>query len=60
MPFFFKQWGEWGEILSVGEHEKLPYRDGMVRFGKKRAGRMLDGREWNEFPEGSNLEETDG
>jgi len=22
----------------------------LVRIGKKRAGRLLDGREWNEFP----------
>jgi protein gp37 len=49
--FHFKQWGAWGEILSTGNHGRLPYRDGMVRFGKKRAGRLLDGREWNEFPE---------
>ncbi len=25
----------------------------IVRIGKKRAGRMLDGREWNEVPNGS-------
>ena len=23
----------------------------MYRVGKKKAGRLLDGREWNEFPE---------
>ena len=27
-------------------------RDDMFRVGKKRAGRILDGREWNEYPEG--------
>lgn len=37
VPFHFKQWGE--------------YNDGLVRIGKKKAGRLLDGREWNEFPE---------
>lgn len=36
IPFLFKQWGEFGE-------------DG-VRVGKKRAGRMLDGRTWDEYP----------
>lgn len=36
VPFFFKQWGEHGSDL--------------VRIGKKKAGRVLDGREWNEFP----------
>lgn len=36
VPFFFKQWGEWA---GCG-----------IRMGKKAAGRLLDGREWNEFP----------
>ena len=37
VAFHFKQWGE--------------YNDGLIRIGKKKAGRLLDGREWNEFPE---------
>ena len=37
VPFFFKQWGEHGP-------------DGL-REGKKRAGRLLDGRTWDEAPE---------
>ena len=37
VPFHFKQWGEHDERL--------------VRIGKKRAGRLLDGLEWDEFPE---------
>jgi hypothetical protein len=24
----------------------------LYRFGKKRAGRLLDGQAWNQFPEG--------
>ena len=36
VPFHFKQWGEYGE-------------DG-VRVGKKAAGRLLDGRIWEERP----------
>ena len=36
VPFFFKQWGEHGP-------------DGR-REGKKRAGRLLDGRTWDEAP----------
>lgn len=35
VPFFFKQWGEWA---------------GGTRLGKKRAGRLLDGRIWDEMP----------
>ena len=37
VPFFFKQWGEYDE-------------EGQ-RVGRSKAGRLLDGREWNEFPE---------
>jgi protein gp37 len=36
VPFFFKQWGDFD-------------REGR-RVGKKKAGRVLDGREWNEMP----------
>jgi protein gp37 len=36
VPFFFKQWGE--------------YDDHGVRKFKKHAGRVLDGRTWDEFP----------
>lgn len=63
VPFFFKQWGEWGwwqggyfgpgtramEKRFVGGDE-APFRAWMTRTGKKLAGRVLDGREWNEFP----------
>jgi len=57
VPFFFKQWGEWaegvvGDIL-VGEPETRllpPDHHVVVRAGKKAAGRILDGREWNEYP----------
>ena len=43
VPFFFKQWGEWGPPPEgIGP---------MVCVGKKAAGRMLDGREWGQFPE---------
>jgi protein gp37 len=40
VPFHFKQWGEIGSDL--------------VKIGKKEAGRLLDGRTWDEFPD-SNL-----
>lgn len=39
VPFFMKQWGEWADDGGYP-----------VRIGKKLAGRLLDGREWNEFP----------
>lgn len=41
VAFFFKQWGE----FAFAGDEKLA-----LRVGKKASGRVLDGREWNEFP----------
>ncbi len=43
VPFFFKQWGEFD---SVG-----------VRRGKKAAGRILEGRTWDEMPGGKSCDE---
>lgn len=63
VAFFFKQWGEWLEFGSEGavpgaaiHVDRLPhfqFDDGtlMFRVGKARAGRLLDGRTWDEFPE---------
>jgi len=61
VPFFYKQTGEWAELGSEiaapsGNITQLPqvdFADGtvMVRIGKKAAGRLLDGQEWNEWPE---------
>lgn len=53
VPFFFTQWGEWapGSDASQSglEHNKSnPVL--MSRVGRKTAGRLLDGREWNEVP----------
>ena len=50
VPFFMKQWGEFApsrndEAWQVGS-EFWP----VWRYGKKSAGRLLDGREWNGMP----------
>lgn len=65
VPFFFKQWGEWvgGTYDSdvIGDHVIFPDWGSVdahdwgsqtfsARVGKKRAGRHLDGRTWNEVP----------
>lgn len=61
VPFLFKQWGEWcasGQStdarVSVGDEKRYhhwgPGEDVSVCIGKRLAGRLLDGREWNEFP----------
>jgi protein gp37 len=40
-----------GDFVTTMKHADPDTRyRGMVRIGKKRAGRLLDGREWNEFP----------
>ena len=62
VPFFFKQWGEWAgscypeegviHVRKNGSSGDFPTEHSwsMKRVGKKAAGRLLDGREWNEFP----------
>jgi protein gp37 len=63
-PFFFKQWGQWvppvetdatvGDVVKLGRATASShnFNDGtfVVRIGKKKAGRLLDGRTWDEFP----------
>ena len=43
VPFFFKQWGEWAPAAAEGAER-------MVRIGRRAAGRLLDGRGWDELP----------
>ena len=62
VPFFFKQHGEWLEFGADAAPGSAPidttrtprhtFPDGtlMFRVGKKRAGRLLDGRTWDELP----------
>lgn len=54
VPFFFKSWGEWtaeypggnlahtAEAIFEGQH--------FWRVGKARAGHLLDGQEWRQYP----------
>lgn len=55
VPFFFKQWGEWAPDAPISKYadSTIKLDDGTyLRFvGKKRAGRELDGRTWEEYPE---------
>jgi protein gp37 len=46
VPFFFKQWGEW-ICDAIDPDDRHPL---FRKVGKKAAGRLLDGREWNEWP----------
>jgi protein gp37 len=64
VPFFFKQWGEWGPGEFLGSTELVflwpsgnpsitfaaPGTTEMGRVGKRAAGRRLDGVEHSEFP----------
>lgn len=59
VPFFFKQWGEW--LPSCQYQPNAGYKEQAQHsfceenhswwVGKKAAGRLLDGREWNEMPQ---------
>jgi protein gp37 len=66
IPFFFKQWGEWKTEYREGTKVDMEYLkdnqtvamgDGKTnhvlytRVGKKKAGRLLDGKEYSEAPE---------
>ena len=60
VPFLFKQWGEWAPdcLCRTKKPHRTTKRPGpcsplsvMFRCGKKAAGRQLDGRTWDEFPE---------
>jgi protein gp37 len=55
VKFFFKQWGEFvsvSEVAGKGEHHYFPDGATVRRVGKKNAGRTLDGKIWDEFPNG--------
>lgn len=62
VAFLFKQWGEWisasEESANVAEGRELPRMfpfpncaEVAIRVGKKAAGRLLDGRTWDQFPQ---------
>lgn len=55
VPFLFKQWGEWLPLQTADEAGNREIREAenihWAKVGKHAAGRLLDGREWNEFPE---------
>jgi protein gp37 len=64
VPFFFKQWGEWTPIHDLRANEpgikgKIWHTfdpdNSVCKIGKTAAGRLLDGRTWDEMP----LEERD-
>jgi protein gp37 len=44
LPFLFKQWGEWAPAQDNGFGQR------MVRVGRRTAGRLVDGRSWDELP----------
>jgi protein gp37 len=64
VAYLFKQWGEWGPNGQLGIGNTNPrqrlvgepvdamgHREVIERLGKKAAGRELDGRTWDEFPQ---------
>jgi len=53
IPFLFKQWGEFRYLDTTNPYVWREDGDHLepVRQGKKAAGRVLDGRTWDEYPE---------
>lgn len=56
VPFFLKQRGEWGDepysLVTGKPYECMTAGSDVIhRCGKKAAGRLLDGKEHNEYPE---------
>lgn len=58
--FHFKQWGNWKPVsikqLNGYKSKELAISNGtvfMANMGKKKAGRSLDGRTWDQVPEGA-------
>jgi protein gp37 len=49
VPFFFKQWGAWWPDCQRMNDPTVNPAHG-IRVGKKAAGRLLDGRTWDEMP----------
>ncbi len=68
VPFFFKGWAGFkyeaaNNAVFKDTHEQVPVdAQPMTRkfIGKKRAGRLLDGREWNQIPNESLLDRSRG
>ena len=50
VPFFFKQWGEWGLNWLNDDSGKIAGSEWMDKMGKKAAGRVLDGRTYDDLP----------
>lgn len=52
VPFLFKQWGEWEPRTLLTGNGDYVFDDGqiMARVGRVAAGRMLDGRQWDQVP----------
>jgi protein gp37 len=56
VAFHFKQWGEWLPAMcdgAPGDYQELNAGDTPIRIGKRKAGRLLDGRTWDEYPAGN-------
>jgi protein gp37 len=50
VPFFFKQWGEYAPVEYMQTAFQHSDEQSMARVGKHAAGRLLDGRTWDELP----------
>lgn len=53
VPFLFKQWGEWLPDNQNSDVSPPHDKNGAIRVGKKRAGRLLDGVQHDGYPKGA-------
>ena len=73
VPFLFKQWGAWSPTgwVGIGGHDpnrgfvgkpvnEHGAREEIARTSKKAAGRVLDGRTWDEFPRSAQMNTQGG
>jgi protein gp37 len=59
VAFFMKQWGAWApshdrhaDLMMYAEPDAEDTAVALSRVGKKHAGRLLDGRTWDDVPDG--------
>lgn len=50
VPFFFKQWGEWHADTSLLTEDTGGPPPRHMRVGKKQAGRLIEGKIWDQVP----------
>lgn len=67
VPFFFKQWGEWMPMDQTNDEQFFASKESsevgygytsntVFKVGRKAAGNLLDGKQWEQYPQISGSE----